>query len=103
MRRINRRHTKLSRGYTTEVKSDGLVVAKPQRKGSGLVVRGFALMLITVILFKGFLHAQLGDQAYQARVTSLAEGNIVEQAGAWVMTADPVTLTLSSKFVSLVR
>ena len=35
MRRINRRHTKLSHGYVTQVNDDGLVVAKPRRRGNG--------------------------------------------------------------------
>ena len=34
MRRINRRHSKLSQGYVTAINSDGLVVAKPQRRAA---------------------------------------------------------------------
>lgn len=103
MRRINRRHTKLSQGFVTEVTDDGLVVAKPRRKGRGATIRGVAVMIVTIMIFKGFLHATLGPMAYQDRVERLASGNIIEQAGAWVMTADPVTLWLSGNLVSLVR
>lgn len=103
MRRIERRHSKLSRGYTTTVNSDGLVVAKPQRRTPRGTLRGVAMIVIIVMLFKGFLHAQLGPQAYDARLGALSRGSVVEQAGAFVMAADPLTLWISSKVVSLVR
>ena len=103
MRRINRRHSKLSHGYVTAVNDDGLVVAKPQRRGGSRMLRGLIFIAVVVVLFKGFLHAQLGAFAYQERVDSLAAGTVVEQAGAYVMTADPVTLWISSQVVSLVR
>ncbi len=103
MRRINRRHTKLSQGYVTSINDDGLVVAKPRRRANGATLRGVALMIAVILVFKGFLHAQLGPEGYADRVDRLASGNFVEQAGAWVMTADPVTLWLSGNLVSLVR
>ena len=103
MRRINRRHTRLSQGYRTEITGDNLVIAKPRGKKRTGTLRGLALIFMTMLLFKGFLHAQLGPAAYADRVERLGNGTIVEQAGAWAMTADPVTLWLSSKFSSLVR
>jgi hypothetical protein len=103
MRRINRRHTKLSQGFVTSVNDDGLVVAKPRRRGNRATIRGVALIVIVVMLFKGILHAQLGVTAYDERIDKLASGNFVEQAGAWVMVTDPITLWLSANFVSLVR
>ncbi|MEO0944933.1 MAG: hypothetical protein AAFY06_08835 [Pseudomonadota bacterium] len=103
MRRISRRNTKLSQGYVTQVTKDGMVIAKPRRKGNGSTLRGLIILAFVMMLFKGFLHAQLGDVAYQARIDGLAEGSVFEQAGAWVMTADPVTQFLSTKISSLVR
>ena len=103
MRRISRRHTKLSQGYVTAVNDDGLVVAKPRRPGNHSLLRGLIVIALIIIIFKGFLHAQLGPQAYQDRVDSLAAGTIVEKAGAFAMTADPVTLWISAQVVSLVR
>ncbi len=103
MRRISRRHSKLSHGYVTTVNSDGLVVAKPQRKGNGGTLRGLIVVIVVMMVFKAFLHAQLGDAAYQDRVDGLAAGSVFEQAGSWVMAADPVTEMLSTKISSLVR
>ncbi len=103
MRRINRRHTKLSQGYVTAVNDDGLVVARPKRRRSGATLRSVALICLVVLVFKGFLYAQLGPNAYDERIGALQNGNVIEQAGAWAMTADPVTLWLSQHFGSLVR
>jgi hypothetical protein len=103
MRRINRRHTKLSQGYVTAVTDDGLVVAKPQKRRSGATLRGLVLIATVILVFKGFLLAQLGVDAYNDRVDRLAAGNVVEKVGAWVMTADPVTVSISSHLSSLVR
>jgi hypothetical protein len=103
MRRINRRHSKLSQGYVTAVNGDGLVIARPQRRSNRGTLRGLVVILVVMLLFKGFLHAQLGPQAYTDRVESLAAGTIIEQAGAWVMTPDPLTLWISAQVASLVR
>lgn len=103
MRRISRRHSKLSHGYVTAVNSDGLVVAKPQRRSRRGALRGVIVILAVTMLFKGVLHAQLGAAAYQERVDLLSAGSAVENVGAWIMTADPVTLWLSGQVSSLVR
>lgn len=103
MRRISKRHSKLSHGYVTSVNPDGLVVAKPQRRSHRGTFRGLIILFAVMIVFKGFLHAQLGPAAYEDRVNALKEGSVVEQAGAWVMTPDPITLWISGQVVSLVR
>ena len=103
MRRINRRHSKLSQGFKTEINSDGLVVAKPHKRRGGATIRGLLLIAVVVVLFKGFLHAQLGVTAYDDRVQRLAEGNAVEKVGAFIMAPDPITLALSYHLSSLVR
>lgn len=103
MRRISKRHSKLSHGYVTSVNPDGLVVAKPQRRSYRGVLRGLMILFAVMMIFKGVLHAQLGASAYETRVDSLKQGTVAEQAGAWIMTPDPVTLWISGKVVSLVR
>lgn len=103
MRRISKRQSKLSHGYVTKVNPDGLVVAKPQRRSYRGLMRGLVILIAVMMIFKGVLYTQLGAAAYEARVTSLKEGSVVEQSGAWVMTPDPVTVWLSDKIVSLVR
>ena len=103
MRRISRRHTKLSHGYVTSINDDGMVVAKPKRKSRMGTIRSLALLFLVMVMFKGVLHARLGDVEYQARIDSLAAGTTVEQAGSWVMAADPITKYISGFASSLVR
>ena len=79
------------------------VVAKPQRRSNRGMLRGLAMVVIVMMLFKGFLHAQLGASAYQSRIDALAAGNAIEKAGSHFMVADPITLWISATVVSLVR
>lgn len=103
MRRINRRHSKLSHGYVTSVNHDGLVVAKPARKGRRGTLRGVAIMVVALMVFKAFLYAQLGPLAYNERVDRLSDGNSAERAGSVVMAADPLTMYIGGALASLVR
>lgn len=103
MRRISRRHSKLSHGYVTTVNDDGMVVAKPKRRSRAGLFKALVILALVLIIFKGVLHSRLGADAYQARIDSLAAGSAVEQAGAWLMTADPTTLGISDFISSLVR
>ena len=103
MRRISRRHSKLSHGYVTSVTSDGLVVAKPKGRSWRWLLRAVVIMALATIILKGVLHSQLGAAAYQAKVDELSAGSSLEQVGSVIMTADPVTLWISSQVSSLVR
>ncbi len=100
MRRITRRHTQLSKGYVTSVNDDGLVVVKPRRKFNRGTLRGVAIVVILLMVFKGFLHYQLGAANYLQRVEALSNGSFFEQAGAVLMAADPITVWLSGQFAT---
>ena len=103
MTRISRRHSKLSHGYVTRVNDDNLVVARVKRRSNGGWLRGALLVVVVMFVFKGFLHANLGDAAYLERVESLKAGSAIERGGAWIMTPDPITLAISKHVASLVR
>ncbi|MEP2783779.1 MAG: hypothetical protein ABJP33_15350 [Pseudoruegeria sp.] len=94
LRRVSRRHNKLSRGYVHTVNHDGLIVATPrrQRHDGGFPAKGLLILAVGVFLFKGFLYAQLGGATYNQRLAKLEAGTSIEQIGAFMMTADPVTL-----------
>lgn len=95
MRRITRRHTQLSRGYVTSVNDDGLVVAKPKRKFSRSTLRGIAIVVLVLMLFKGVLYSQLGPSGYAERLEGLSNGSAFEKVGAVLMAADPITVWLA--------
>ena len=95
MRRITRRHTQLSKGYVTSVNDDGLVVAKPKRKFSRGTLRGVAIVVLVLMLFKSVLYSQLEAGGYAERVDALSNGSVFEKAGAVLMAADPITIWLA--------
>lgn len=99
--KIEKRHRKLARGYVMSVNHDGLVIAEPRVQRRAFPWRGVLLMLVGLMAFKGFLHSQIGTEAYAAQVESLSQGTVVEQVGAFAMTADPVTLWISGQFTKL--
>ncbi|MDP5085348.1 MAG: hypothetical protein NWQ23_08000 [Yoonia sp.] len=91
LKRIVRRHEKMSNGVVRTVTSDGLIVAKPRLYKPRFPLKGLIAVLLLGFLFKGFLFAFLGEAAYVDRVASLQSGTLMEQVGAWVMQPDPVT------------
>ncbi len=103
MSRISRQHSKMASGYVTKVTDDGLVVAKPKRRGKSSLLKGLAIMIAVIFIFKAILYANLGAVDYNERVEGLKGGNLVEQGGAVLMSADPLTVWASQYLVSLVR
>jgi len=102
LRSIDRNHRKLSRGYVQLVERDGILVPHSRRTARrGFPFRGLLLTLAVFLVFKGFLLAQLGPITYEGRVDKLAVGNAVEQAGAWAMTADPITVWVAGQLAPL--
>ncbi len=97
LKRIDKTHRQLSNGYVTSVNHDGLIIARPARRSSGLPLRGLFLCLVVLMTFKGFVYAQIGSTAYADRVSLLESGTFVEQIGAYAMFADPVTLWISEQ------
>jgi len=99
LRQIEMRHGQLKSGFVRLEERDGLLVPveRVRRGRRGLPVRGLVLALGAFLLFKAFLVAYLGQITYFERVGQLADGNIVEQMGAWAMRVDAITLWLSSQ------
>lgn len=71
-------------------------VLKPPRR-RGLWLRPLALILLAFLLMKGGLHAELGDDIYAERLALLQAGTPIERAGAWVLSADALTLVISEQ------
>ena len=98
LRKIDRRNRQLARGYVTSVNHDGLIIARPRRQARAFPLRGMLLILVALMGFKVFLYLQIGPTVYEERVIALSQGNVVEQIGAYAMTADPVTVWVASLF-----
>lgn len=100
---LQNKHAGYAQGYTAQVQSDGLIVISPRRVRSRVSGRVFLLLIAMVLLFKGFLMAALGFASYDERVAKLAEGTVVEQAGAVVMLADPVSIWVAQQIGPILR
>ncbi|RYG91030.1 hypothetical protein EU803_12490 [Loktanella sp. IMCC34160] len=79
---------------------DGLVVAKARRRTPSFPLRGLMILAGAAMLFKAFLYVNLGGITYSERVAELQQGSILEQAGAWIMQADPATLWMAEQIKS---
>lgn len=101
LKKIVRRHEKMSNGVVRTINSDGLIVAKPRLYRPRFPLKGLLAVLILGFLFKGFLFAYLGETAYGERVATLQSGSLLEQAGAWVMQSDPVTV-MAAEGISMI-
>lgn len=103
VRRINKKHRKMANGYIHSVNHDGLIVARVRRRGPRFPVMGIALGIIAFFGFKAFLIIQLGTATYEDRLDQLRSGTVVERAGAYVMTADPLTRFAATEIGALLN
>lgn len=91
LRRIDLKHARLERGYMGKVRDDGLIEFRPKSRFPSIPVRGLIYLVIGFAFFKAVVIAHLGGVTYQERIALLAQGSIVEQAGAYVMRPDPLS------------
>jgi len=95
LKEINRRHSRMANGVVRKVNSEGLIVARPRAFRPRFPLKGLIVVLLVGFLLKGFLFAYLGEAAYGDRVAALQAGTTLEQAGAWIMQADPATVVVA--------
>jgi len=103
LRKLSRKHQAMSRGYTTRMRSDGLIIAVPQRQRSRIPPQAIFLFFAAIIGFKAFLIASLGPVTYSDRVLRLQDGTWVEKAGAFVMQIDPASEWVATKIGPIFR
>ena len=102
--RLERKHNDMSYGYTAQIRSDGLIVIGPKKKQqSRISARSVLLFLAAFILFKGFLIASIGVDGYQDRLAKLQAGSVLEQGGAVIMMADPLSQFAAQKIGPILR
>lgn len=92
---LSRKHADMSRGFSTVMRSDGLIVVKPRRARRGFPIKGLLALVFGFFMFKAIMLSSLGDITYNERVAKLNQGGLIEQGGAWVMQIDPVTKFLA--------
>lgn len=103
VRKIERKHSRMSRGVVYRVSSDGLIVSRPRRYSPRFPLKGLLMMAAAVFVFKAFVYSSLGGITYSENVAELANGTLFEQAGAWIMQADPATMWLVDQANALLK
>lgn len=102
--RLENKHDAMHNGFSARIRSDGLIVVGPKKKiESRISARSVVLFLAAFILFKGFLIASIGVDGYQDRLSKLHAGTIVEQGGAMIMFADPLSLWSAEQIGPVLR
>ena len=56
------------------------------------------LVMMTVVGIKAAVHTTIGAEVYDERIAALWEGPLIDQVGAYVLQADPLTLALADQF-----
>ncbi|WP_255200053.1 hypothetical protein [Sulfitobacter sp. HGT1] len=100
---LNRKHKALANGYYTTIRNDGLVIARPRRRDTGLPVKYILALVVLFVLLKAFMLSANGPGTYQIRLNALSEGTAIERAGAWILQVDPVTQALANKIGPVLR
>lgn len=71
-------------------------VRRPQPRSP--VLRMLAVTAVAVMLTKGAMLAQIGAEAYDARLDRLRAGDQADRVGAMLLAADPATVALADGF-----
>lgn len=100
---LNRKHVMMANGYYTVIRDDGLVIARPAKRSAGFPFKTFLLLGVLFFIFKALVLSSVGPGTYQIRLNKLQSGTVVEQAGAWMLGLDPVTLAISTKVGPIFR
>lgn len=97
IRRLLRKHDKLSHGVVHRVGPDGLITAHPRRRLPLPPLRAILMIMAFGFIFKAYLLFALGAATYEERLSTLEAGNAFEQVGAIVMTPDLASVWIAGQ------
>ena len=102
VRRLSRKHARMeTAGVDPKLDKDGLIIARPRRRGLRLSPRPFILLILLAWGFKVLLYSYLGPEDYAARLSALDPDDPVARAGAFVLQADPATVWVQERIARL--
>lgn len=74
---------------------DDVIVLAYERPDPTITARGFAVLVAAFLVFKGAVIAHLGADVYEAALLNLQYGAWIEQAGAFIMSPDPLSQAIA--------
>ncbi|MCE8005912.1 hypothetical protein [Aestuariivita sp.] len=92
LRALARKDRAMERGFTTQLRPDGLLIVKPKRRAFAISGRSLVLFAAAFVGFKALAMAELGQATYESHVAELKSGTVIEQVGALVMQPDPASV-----------
>lgn len=90
-RALARKHAMLASDHSTLLDRSGLYIAAPKRQRRQFPMNLLLMFLLGFIGFKAFMVASVGPMTYNARLSELENGTVIERAGALAFAIDPVT------------
>lgn len=67
------------------------------------ILKPVLLVCLVMLALKGVIHHKIGAATYDQRVAGLMAGDGIDRLGAFLMTADPVTLWISGQIAQTLR
>jgi hypothetical protein len=101
--RLSQRQGRAKQALPYQIRPDGKVVTQPRRCLPSFPLRGLVLLIGSGLLFKAVLFGHLGESGYTSKLDALRGGNLLEQAGAAVMRADPATRAIAATWGRYIR
>jgi hypothetical protein len=101
VQKLETRNRHIPRGMALTVDSNGQTVLRKRKPAAFSPRKGILILLVVFFGWKGFLYQHLGAVTYNGRLATLAQGTLVEQAGAYGMRPDPVTLWVARQIGEL--
>lgn len=97
-RRIDRVENARTNGYGFEAVGTlgrSAYRQRPRRRWS--ILKPVFMVCLIMLALKGVIHNSIGAATYDQRVAALTAGTGIDRLGAFLMTADPVTLWISDQ------
>jgi hypothetical protein len=96
---LSEQESRATARYMTLVDKNGIIQVVPrpkERNASFLPFKLIAFFVVFIMLLKALALLSVGINAYEEERLALSEGNVFEQAGAFVLWIDPATEAISS-------
>jgi hypothetical protein len=91
LRRINKIHRAGGGFEATGTLGLAYYNSLQRRRSRHVWLMPVALVLVTVIVIKGAVLANVGEATYDSRIAALQAGDTADRIGAYVLQADPLT------------
>ncbi|WP_149866382.1 hypothetical protein [Tropicimonas marinistellae] len=95
LRRIDRIHRQGGGFEAAGTLGQSYYTRERERRDQRSALRPALVVLAVIVIFKGFLLASNGENAYREKVATLKSGSAVERVGGFVMAVDPLALVVA--------